>query len=109
MPCRSDTWRFFTNHAHVLACIAGEPGTRLRDIAARVGITERAAHDLVGDLQRAGYLRVRKVGRRNHYEVCGQLASSDAGRGATGGLIGLLAPELDHTLQTASRGEDAIR
>ena len=110
MACRSDSWRFLTNHARVLACIAGEPDVRLRDIAARVGITERAAHDLVRDLERAGYLRVRKVGRRNRYEVSGQFASRDvARRRAGGGLVALLAAELDQTLRSESRGEEKIR
>jgi DNA-binding IclR family transcriptional regulator len=111
MACRSDSWRFLTNHAHVLACVAGEPDARLRDIAARVGITERAAHDLVRDLERAGYLRVRKVGRRNRYEVRGRFASRDAvaQRRAGGGLVALLAAELDQTLRSESRGEEEIR
>src|SRR5947209_1997073 len=73
MPVRSDDWTFFTNHTHVLVCLASDPDLRLRDIAVRVGITERAAHDLVKDLERAGFVRVSKVGRRNRYEVCGEL------------------------------------
>src|SRR5919204_3637074 len=34
-------WRFVTNHAHVLACVAANPSARLRDIAQTIGITER--------------------------------------------------------------------
>ena len=49
-------WRFVTNHAHVLACIAEDPSGRLRDIAAAVGITERAVGQIVGELEQAGYL-----------------------------------------------------
>ena len=63
------TWTFLTNHAHVLLCIAQDPGTRLRDVASRVGITERAAQRIVADLEAAGYLERRRVGRRNHYEI----------------------------------------
>jgi hypothetical protein len=63
------TWTFLTNHAHVLICIAEDPDTRLRDIAARVGITERAAQAIVADLETGGYLTRTKVGRRNTYEV----------------------------------------
>jgi len=48
-------WRFVTNHAHVLACIAADPTLRLRDIAAIVGITERSAANIVTDLEEAGY------------------------------------------------------
>ena len=63
------SWTFLTNHAHVLLTIAAEPEVRIRDIASEVGITERAAHRIVGDLEEAGYLKVTKVGRRNEYVV----------------------------------------
>ena len=104
VPHRSDSWRFFTNHGHVLACLVGDPDARLRDIADRVGITERAAHDLVRDLERGGYIRVRRVGRRNQYEVCGVRSSGGlAGPGGLGRLVGLLVAELDGSLETGSR------
>ena len=66
-------WRFMTNHAHVLECIAADPTARLRDIAASVGITERTAAQIVTDLERAGYLTKTRNGRRNHYEVHDEL------------------------------------
>ena len=66
-------WRFVTNHAHVLACIAADPTARLRDIAAVVGITERTVAQIVGDLEQAGYLTKTRVGRSNRYEVHGEL------------------------------------
>jgi hypothetical protein len=62
-------WRFLTNHARVLVCIAHDPAARLRDIAASLGITERSAHGIVTDLTEAGYLIRQKAGRRNRYEV----------------------------------------
>ncbi len=62
-------WTFFTNHAHVLFCIAREPDIRVRDLAVRVGITERAAQRIVGDLVDAGYLERSRDGRRNRYAV----------------------------------------
>lgn len=62
-------WTFLTNHAHVLLCIARDPGIRLRDVAERVGITERAAQRIVADLTAAGYLTVTREGRRNRYEL----------------------------------------
>ncbi len=61
-------WTFLSNHAHVLICIAQEPGVRLREVAARVGITERAVQHIVADLEEGGYLS-RAKGRRNHYEL----------------------------------------
>ncbi|NLT55834.1 MAG: winged helix-turn-helix transcriptional regulator [Actinomycetales bacterium] len=62
-------WTFLTNHALVLLCVAEDPGSRLRDIADRVGITERAIQAIVADLVAAGYLDRERVGRRNHYRV----------------------------------------
>jgi predicted DNA-binding transcriptional regulator YafY len=62
-------WTFLTNHAHVLVCIARDPEVRVRDIAARVGITERAAQRIVADLVAAGYVERSRDGRRNHYRV----------------------------------------
>jgi MarR family len=62
-------WGFLTNHARVLLCIAHDPGARLRDIAAGLGITERSAHGIVTDLAEAGYLIRQKDGRRNRYQI----------------------------------------
>jgi DNA-binding MarR family transcriptional regulator len=62
-------WTFLTNHAQVLLCIAQDPRVRLREIGDAVGITERAAHRIVGELTEAGYLSRRRDGRRNHYTV----------------------------------------
>lgn len=69
MEGMSGSWTFLTNHAHVLFCIALDPEVRLRDVAARVGITERAVQRIVTDLEAAGYLLVAKEGRRNRYTV----------------------------------------
>ena len=63
------TWGFLTNHAHVLLCVARDPRSRARDIADRVGITERAAQRILADLIVEGYVTRTKVGRRNHYVV----------------------------------------
>ncbi len=60
---------FFTNHAHVLFCLAAQPDLRIRELAVRVGITERATQRIVADLEEAGFLEVQRVGRRNHYRV----------------------------------------
>jgi hypothetical protein len=70
---KDHVWRFVTNHAHVLACIAADPNVRLRDIAATVGITERSAAHIVTDLEGAGYLTKTRDGRRNRYELHGEL------------------------------------
>ena len=62
-------WTFLSNHAHVLLCIAREPEVRLREVAHRVGITERAVQRIVADLEEGGYLSRSREGRRNRYEV----------------------------------------
>jgi DNA-binding transcriptional ArsR family regulator len=62
-------WDFLTNHAHVLVCVAHDPGIRLRDIAAAVGITERAAHRILSELVEEGYVLRERQGRRNRYQV----------------------------------------
>ena len=63
------SWGFLTTHARVLLCIAHDPGARLRDIAASLGITERTAHGIVTDLTEAGYVVKQKDGRRNRYQI----------------------------------------
>ena len=62
-------WSFLTNHARVLMCIAHDPGARLRDIAAGLGITERSAYGIVTELAEAGYVVKQKDGRRNRYQI----------------------------------------
>jgi predicted ArsR family transcriptional regulator len=68
-PTVDHHWTFLTNHAHVLLCLADDPELRVRDIAARVGITERAALRILRDLADAGYLERVRVGRRNLYRL----------------------------------------
>lgn len=62
-------WTFLSNHAHVLICISVDPDLRLRDIAQRVGITERAVSRIVSELADAGYVEITRAGRRNQYTV----------------------------------------
>lgn len=62
-------WTFLSNHGHVLVCLARNPDARVRDVAAAVGITERAVQNILGDLEEAGVLTRERVGRRNHYEL----------------------------------------
>jgi DNA-binding MarR family transcriptional regulator len=65
----SGRWDFLTNHAHVLLCVAHDPGIRLREIAASVGITERGAHRILSQLVEEGYVLRERHGRRNRYKV----------------------------------------
>ena len=67
--CEMAEWSFLTSHARALVCIAGDPGVRLREIAAVLGVTERTAFGIVNDLTEAGYVTKEKDGRRNRYRV----------------------------------------
>ena len=60
-------WTFLSNHGHVLLCLHSEPDLPLKEIAVRVGITERAVHRIITDLETEGYLRRERIGRKNHY------------------------------------------
>src|ERR1700724_991947 len=62
-------WSFLTNHARVLLCIAHDPGIRLRDICATLGITERRAFGIVAHLTEAGYVVKERDGRRSRYQL----------------------------------------
>lgn len=62
-------WTLFSNHGHVLVCLSRDPHARLRDVAAEVGITERAVQKIVRDLQDGQMLSVTKSGRRNSYRI----------------------------------------
>ena len=62
-------WDFLTNHAHVLLSVSQDPGIRLREIAAAVGVTERSAHKILSELVEEGYVLRERHGRRNRYKV----------------------------------------
>jgi predicted ArsR family transcriptional regulator len=86
-------WSFLTNHARVLLCLSEDSGIRLREVGDRVGITERAAHRIVGELEAAGYVSRVREGRRNRYTVHSHLALPDplARDRRVGDLIEVLA------------------
>ena len=62
-------WTFLSNHAHLLICLAEDPDVRLRDVAKRIGITERAVTKILADLREEGLVRCERKGRRNTYEL----------------------------------------
>lgn len=62
-------WTFLTNHTHVLLCLFQTPDVTLREVAGRVGITERMVQKIVAELVESGYLHVTRVGRRNTYAI----------------------------------------
>ena len=62
-------WTFLSNHGHVLVAVHESPDARLRELAARIGISERAVQLILADLEEAGYVVKQRTGRRNHYTV----------------------------------------
>ena len=86
-------WSFLTKHGRVLLCIARDPGVRLRDIAATVGITERSAYGIISDLTAAGYAAKQKDGRRNRYQIQAHLPLPEPAsrEPAIGEVLALLA------------------
>ncbi len=68
-PPAAAHWTFLSNHTHVLVCLAAKPDSILRDVAAQVGITERAVQRIVADLEAGGVLQRERDGRRNRYRL----------------------------------------
>jgi DNA-binding IclR family transcriptional regulator len=97
-------WSFLTHHAQVLFCVAREPGVRLRDIADCVGITERAVHRIVCQLEEDGYLTRHRDGARNSYEIHPDLPL----RGDLGGDV-RVQDIFDVLLKEADREQEAAR
>ena len=100
------SWGFLTTHARVLLCIAHDPGARLRDIAATLGVTERRAHGIVTDLTQSGYLIRQKDGRRNRYQVQAHLPLPGPGtrEPAIGEIVALFAAQSE-AIGSDSTGE----
>jgi predicted transcriptional regulator len=89
-------WTFLTNHGLVLAAIAKHPQSTARQIGDAAGITERAAHKIIKDLDEAGYVTRKRVGRRNHYRVHRDVPLKDEiTDAAVGELLIVLRPKRD--------------
>ncbi|KOT60590.1 MULTISPECIES: helix-turn-helix transcriptional regulator [Streptomyces] len=91
-------WTFVTNHARVLAAIADNHNARIRDIAARCRLTERAVQKIISDLERDGYLSHTREGRSNTYEIDpGKVLRHPAEAGLTvASLLSLLVQDEEH-------------
>ena len=63
------SWTFLSNHGHVMVQLNQEPDLKVKELAQRVGITERSAQSILSDLEEAGYISVTRFGRRNKYKV----------------------------------------
>jgi len=86
-------WTFLTNHARVLAAVAEDDTTRIRDIAARCRLTERAVQRIIADLEEGGYLTHTRQGRSNLYRIAPDtvLRHPADGEATVAGLLALLA------------------
>jgi predicted ArsR family transcriptional regulator len=73
-PSAEAAWTFLTNHSHVLLCLAADDSLRVRDLAQKVGITERAVLKILADLEAGGVIERERDGRRNRYSVCFDVA-----------------------------------
>lgn len=85
-----ERWTFLTNHSHVLYCLSEDSELVLREIADRVGITERSVQRIVRELEQEGFLEKERVGRRNRYRL-------------------ILKRELRHELEKHTKIEDIIK
>jgi DNA-binding MarR family transcriptional regulator len=88
-------WTFLTNHSHVLILLSQHPLIVLREVAIRVGITERAVQRIIADLEASGFIERERVGRQNHYVVrTGQsLRHPIEAHRTIGDLVGIIKPE----------------
>ena len=105
-------WTFLTNHARVVVCIAENPEVRLREVAAHVGITERAVQRIVADLEEGGYLTRSRDGRRNRYQIHANLPLRHALEAHCPlrlllGLLGHRTERDSHPTERASRDSHA--
>lgn len=107
-PSPQTTSRFLllSNHGHALVAIAEDPDTRIRDIALRVGITERAAQTIVNALAHAGYIKRTRVGRRNTYTLDHQkpLRHPTLAQSNVGSLLSALLPSKGQATDAALPG-----
>lgn len=109
---RLPAWRLVSNHGLVLLALALKPSTRIRELAATAGLTERTCQSIVNDLCAEGYLYRTRVGRRNVYRVNSSMPMRHpALRGQeVESLLGLLGPSFRPDWQArrpARRGEPA--
>jgi DNA-binding transcriptional ArsR family regulator len=86
-------WSLLTNHGRLLLAIENEPGLRVRDMAERLGLSERGVSLILRDLREAGYVTSRREGRRSHYSVVPEkpLRTDYLRHQSVGQLLGLLA------------------
>ena len=102
-------WKFLTNHALVLAWLDQHPQSTARETALAIGITERTALKIIGELDNASYLTRRRKGRRNVYRVMRNtpLKHNVTGEVAVGELLRVIAPKMKRTAESIQEAEEA--
>ncbi|MFH9863265.1 helix-turn-helix transcriptional regulator [Streptomyces sp. NPDC017202] len=106
-PASHPGWTFLTNHARVLAVIADNRTARIRDIAARCRLTERAVQKIIADLEQDGYLSHTREGRGNTYRIePGKVLRHPAEAGLTvAALLSLLVQDEAHRTRDPEPGD----
>ena len=101
-------WNFFTNHAHVLICLARNGEQPLREVALSVGITERAVQRIVAELEEAGYLERERVGRQNTYVIHteGRLRHPLEAHRSIGDLLDVVVPRVNKRYDVGGHGSE---
>lgn len=62
-------WRFISNHGMVLLLIHKDNGITARQLAVKLGITERTVLRIIKQLRDESYLVAEKEGRSNRYRI----------------------------------------
>ena len=95
-------WTFLSNYSHVLICIVQDPKMRMREVALRVGITERAVQRIIAELEVAGVLKRTRDGRQNTYEIDRNtpLRHPLEAHRTVGDLLEALLPEADGSMES---------
>lgn len=104
-------WTFLSNHTHVLVCLAADGAQTLREVASKVGVTERAVQRIVADLEEAGVLERERDGRRNTYVIHADvpLRHPLESHCRIGDLIGLVVAEPATPLTTSRSARVAAK
>lgn len=68
-PGTGQGWTLLTSHGHVLVHVAANPTATVREITEALGISERRVIAVLHDLEEAGMVRSRRVGKRKHHKV----------------------------------------
>jgi DNA-binding transcriptional ArsR family regulator len=100
-------WTFLTNYGLVLAAIAKRPRSTAREIGDAVGVTERAAHKIIKDLDEAGYITKTRVGRQNHYRIHSDMPLKDDGSDAAVGELLVMLGAMRPKARTRTRARQA--